>query len=139
MTDFPGREQYETDFIFLLAALTGLRLGYPAIMTEGSSPRRPFLASHPQGVTLSLKVSPNATKTRAQGLWQGKLRLRVQAPPVDGKANDAIRKWAASAFGLRRRAVTILSGDKSSEKLLLLEGADIEAVGAVLDGMIEDH
>lgn len=92
----------------------------------------PCLAVHPEGVTLSLKVSPNASRTMAGGLWQNKLRLRVQAPPVEGKANAAVVRWAAATFGVRTQDVELIQGTRSGEKVVLIRGiTEAEAKGAL--------
>ena len=78
------------------------------------------LAETPEGVKLRLRVTPNASKTEVKGLMQGNLRLKIQAPPVEGKANAAVKKWAAGAFGLRPAQVEIMSGDRGRDKILLL-------------------
>ena len=95
----------------------------------------PCVAAHSEGITLALKVSPNAARTGAHGLWQDRLRVRIKAPPVEGKANEALRKWVAGTFGLRRKDVEIISGEKASKKLLLLRGARHEAACKVLDSL----
>ncbi len=93
----------------------------------------PCIAEYPEGVILSLKVSPNASKTEACGLWQDRLRLRVQAPPVEGKANEAIKKWAGKVFGIRAGSVEMLRGERGSMKQVLLRGIDRGKVAEILD------
>jgi hypothetical protein len=93
----------------------------------------PCLSPHREGVALSLKVIPNASNTQAGGLWQQKLRLRVQAPPVEGKANAAVIQWAARTFGIRKAGVELIRGEKGSEKLLLIRGMSLEAATAALN------
>jgi uncharacterized protein (TIGR00251 family) len=66
-------------------------------------------------------VSPNAKRTAADGLHDGCLRVRLNAPPVDGKANDALRAWLARELGLPQRAVTLLRGESARRKTLHLE------------------
>jgi hypothetical protein len=90
------------------------------------------LAAHPEGVTLSLKVSPNASRTQAGGLWQNRLRLRVQAPPVEGKANAAVIRWAADTFGVRTQDVELIQGMRGGEKVLLIRGVTPAAAGLAL-------
>jgi len=90
------------------------------------------LGPHTEGVTLKLKVSPNASRTQPGGLWQDRLRLRVQAPPVEGKANAAIVQWAARTFGVRRRAIEILQGERGSEKVLLIGGLALKSAAETL-------
>lgn len=100
---------------------------------EGTGSNWPCLAAHPEGVVLRLKISPNASKTQAQGLWQDRLRLRVQAPAVEGKANSALRRWLAKAFGVRSSSVQILKGEKGTQKLALIEGIQVPEAQAILD------
>ena len=88
---------------------------------------------HPEGVVLKLKVVPGASRTGAQGLRQDRLRVRVQAPPVEGKANVAVRKWLARTFGVRPGAAAILSGERSSAKEVLLRGLSLNAAHEALD------
>ncbi len=90
--------------------------------------RHPTPAEHPwpclrvQGeqVVLDVSVSPNARKTELVGWHDGALRIRLQAPPVDGAANEALCKWLAKSMGLTTRQVTLLRGDTSRRKQLAL-------------------
>ena len=65
---------------------------------------------------LDVVVTPNAPRTRADGLHDGALRVRLNAPPVDGKANDALQAWLADELGLARRSVTLLRGQTARRK-----------------------
>jgi len=77
----------------------------------------------PQGdiCVLSVVVTPNAPRTRADGLHDGCLRVRLAAPPVDGKANDMLLHWLAQELGLPQRAVQLLRGDSARRKQLVIE------------------
>jgi uncharacterized protein len=91
------------------------------------------LTTHGQGVTLHLRVTPNASRTVAGGLKQDRLSLRIKAPPVEGKANEAVRRWAAGTFGLRLSQVQLLRGARSRQKDLLLAGLSLEEAARTLD------
>lgn len=65
---------------------------------------------------LDISVSPNAKRTAADGLHDGALRVRLAAPPVDGKANAQLLGWLADELGCPKRAVTLLRGDTSRRK-----------------------
>ncbi len=65
-------------------------------------------------------VTPNAPRTAADGLHDGCLRVRLAAPPVDGKANAALVAWLAEELGLPRRAVQVLRGDSARRKQLTI-------------------
>ena len=58
--------------------------------------------------------------------------IRLAAPPVDGAANDALIAFLATTFGVPRRAISILSGDRGRQKRVAIAGATAEAVAAAL-------
>jgi uncharacterized protein (TIGR00251 family) len=60
--------------------------------------------------------------------------VAVAAPAVDGKANEAVRRAVAEAFGVRTRDVTLVSGERSRDKVLEIDGADDARLAALLDG-----
>ena len=88
----------------------------PAAMTSGW----PCLSVSPAGCQLDVSVSPNAKRTAADGLHDGALRVRLAAPPVDGKANAQLLGWLADELGCAKRAVTLLRGDSSRRKQVLV-------------------
>lgn len=69
-----------------------------------------------QRVVLDISVSPNAKRTELVGLHDGALRVRLAAPPVDGAANDALRKWLASELGVPQNQVELLRGASGRRK-----------------------
>ena len=71
---------------------------------------------------LQIKAVPNASKDEIQG-WLGDcLKVRVQAPPNDGKANERLCAFIAEKLSLPKGAVTLLSGASSRQKRLGIEG-----------------
>ncbi|PLK50031.1 DUF167 domain-containing protein [Uliginosibacterium sp. TH139] len=78
--------------------------------------------------TLSLHVQPGAKRTAFAGLHGEALKVRLAAPPVEGKANACLQTFFAEALGLPKRAVTLLSGETSRQKVLRIEGADESAL-----------
>jgi uncharacterized protein len=91
-------------------------------MTAAPQPagRWPCLASREGLVVLDVVVSPNARRTRADGLHDGALRVRLVAPPVDGKANALLLAWLAAELGLSQRALSIVRGATSRRKAIAL-------------------
>ena len=75
------------------------------------------------GWVISVHAQPGAKKTAVAGLHGESLKVRVAAPPVEGKANDALTAFVAKALGLPRRAVSIVKGESSREKVLLVTEA----------------
>ncbi len=78
------------------------------------------------GVILLARVTPGARRAVVEGVMDTPdgpaLRLRVAAPPVDGAANEAVAVLLAKVLGVRRGAVTLLSGEASRRKRLHVAG-----------------
>ena len=82
----------------------------------------PGLRTDGDDLLLDCLVQPGA-RTSEVGGWHGdRLRIRIQAPPVDGKANDALVRFVAELTGLQRRAVVLERGDTDRRKTLRLRG-----------------
>ncbi len=70
---------------------------------------------------LSCHLQPKAKKDEITGLYGDSLKIRITAPPVDGKANVHLIKVMAKLFGVPKNAVTIVSGELSREKRLYIK------------------
>lgn len=72
-------------------------------------------------VTLAVRVLPNARRSGIEGLWNGShLKIALSAPPVDGKANEALIDFLSDFFDLRKSAITLLSGQTGRIKTISL-------------------
>jgi len=91
----------------------------------------PCLSAHGDTQWLAVSVQPNAKCTAADGLHDGALRVRLAAPPVDGKANQRLIEWLAGELGVPKRSVRLVRGETSRRKWLAID-APIERVGAWL-------
>lgn len=78
------------------------------------------LSARGDGVLLQLSVVPNAKRTEVDGLHDGALRVRLAAPPIDGRANDALVAWLAKSLGVPRRDVQVLRGESSRRKQVVI-------------------
>ena len=96
--------------------------------------RWPCLSLHDGVPWLALSVQPNARRTAVDGLHDGALRVRLAAPPVDGKANSALIAWMAEALGCPRRAVTLVRGQTGRSKSLAIDLPEVRVVDW-LDGL----
>ncbi|MBU3647121.1 MAG: DUF167 domain-containing protein [Limnohabitans sp.] len=74
-------------------------------------------------VVVDIHVIPNASRTQADGIHDGALRVRLHAPPVDGKANLALMAWVAETLGIPKRHVELLRGQTSKRKQLQVHAA----------------
>ena len=89
----------------------------------------PCLTLHGGTPWLAVSVSPNARRTQAEGLHDGALRVRLAAPPVDGKANELLLAWIAAELGLPRRAVHLVRGEASRRKWLAIDAPQAAVAG----------
>ncbi len=80
------------------------------------------------GVILRVHVVPRAARSEAAGLHGGALRVRLDAPPVEGAANAALIEFLAGRLGVPRRQVSIVGGLTSREKQVRVEGVEAGAV-----------
>jgi uncharacterized protein (TIGR00251 family) len=78
---------------------------------------------------IDVLVVPRAARVAVGPLVGDRLRVAVTAPPVDGAANAAVIDALAAAFGVRRRAIAIVRGERGRRKTVEIAGAD----GAVLE------
>jgi uncharacterized protein len=77
---------------------------------------------------LRIKAVPNARSDEVMG-WSGEdLRVKVRAPALDGRANDALCSFLADRLGLPHRAVRLVHGEKSRQKLVAIDGLGIDEV-----------
>lgn len=91
-----------------------------------------FCQTSQEGLTLHLQVSPKASKIGWEGLSEsGRLKLKISAPPVEGKANEAIVKWLSKEFKCPKSLIKLIRGDKSREKTFLLPRYDQEALNRI--------
>ncbi|MGL6222135.1 MAG: DUF167 domain-containing protein [Steroidobacteraceae bacterium] len=83
---------------------------------------------------VDVRVQPRASRTEFAGLFGTRLKVRLQAPPVDGRANAALLEFLASACDLPRSRVTLESGATGRDKRARLHGLD--ALPAALQSAI---
>ena len=82
--------------------------------------------------TLTLHVQPGAKKTEVAGVHGDALKIRLAAPPVDGKANAALIAFVADRLGLAKSAVSLKSGQTSRRKVLEVTAAPADTVERLL-------
>lgn len=71
---------------------------------------------------LSLHIQPNAARTEFVGLHGDAIKVRLHAPPVDGKANQELCRFLAEIFAVKRQSVILLSGETSRAKRVRITG-----------------
>jgi uncharacterized protein (TIGR00251 family) len=80
------------------------------------------------GVILAVRVVPRASRSELQGIHGDALKIRLQAPPVEGKANRELVEFIAEALGVSRSSIEILTGDTNRNKRVLVRGVSMQQV-----------
>lgn len=89
------------------------------------------LTQHAGAVTLDVLVQPRASRGKLGPVHDGRLKVSVTAPPVDGEANAAVIELFAKQLGIARGAIEVIAGASSRRKTLRITGvtaAQIEAL-----------
>ncbi|MBM9538168.1 DUF167 domain-containing protein [Desulfobulbus alkaliphilus] len=99
----------------------------------------PYVHSQPDGSLLvRLHVQPRAASNGLAGLRGDALRLRLTAPPVDGKANTAVIAMLAKILGLPKSAVSLKSGHQSRTKSVVVTGIDAHRLRAQVQAALKN-
>jgi uncharacterized protein (TIGR00251 family) len=79
-------------------------------------PERPWCRQDGEGWLLAIRVQPNASVSAVVGEYADQLKVRLAAPPVDGKANAELVRFLAKALGVPRASVSVARGQSSRSK-----------------------
>ena len=83
-----------------------------------------MIQSIPEGILVTVRVIPRAGRSGVAGTRDGALLVRLNAPPVDGAANAELVEVMADVLAVPKRAVTIVSGERSRTKRVRVTGID---------------
>jgi uncharacterized protein (TIGR00251 family) len=84
----------------------------------------------PSSCTISIKAIPGAAKNEVVGWAAGELKVRVCAPALEGRANEALCEFLADELAVPRRSVAVVRGLKSRHKIVRVLGLSQENLGA---------
>jgi hypothetical protein len=90
------------------------------------------LRDTPQGVTLRVRVQPRSSRNALGGEREGALLVRLTAPPVEGRANQALARLLADVLDIPPSAVRLVRGDSGRDKLVAIAGIDAATARARL-------
>lgn len=92
----------------------------------------PCLRETPEGVYLSVKLQPRASRTQLHGLHGSELKISVTAPPVDAAANLALIEFLAETLKVSRSSIQLVRGQTSRHKSIFIPGACAAAIARSL-------
>ncbi len=93
------------------------------------------LTESKEGVLVSVKVIPNASRNKVMYVKDGNLVVKVSSPPLDGKANKSLVQVLSSFFDVKKKDVLLLKGEKSRKKQVLIKGIDKEKASKAILSM----
>jgi uncharacterized protein len=82
-------------------------------------------------LSFRVRVQPRAGRNEIDGEWQGALRVRLNVPPIEGRANEALRRFLADCLNVPLAAVKIASGERSRLKRVEVAGARADQIRAI--------
>jgi uncharacterized protein len=88
----------------------------------------------PGGVSILVAASPRASRTEVTGIAEGRLRIRVAAPPVEGAANEELVRFLSRSLGVPQSAVSVTAGAGGRRKTVLVRGVPPAAAQSLLEG-----
>ena len=97
--------------------------GASVVQPHGDAAPWPCLSARDGFARLEVSAVPNASRTGACRLLGDALRVRLAAPPEDGRANELLMAWLASELGLPRRSIRLLRGASARRKTLAIDAA----------------
>jgi len=74
------------------------------------------------GIKISVKIIPNSSKCEIAGIIDNSLRIKLDVPPIEGKANEKCIKFLSKLLGVSKTSINIISGEKSKNKILYIKG-----------------
>lgn len=74
------------------------------------------------GISIKVSVIPNSSKSFVAGILDGVLKIKLNSPPIEGRANKEVIEFLSKLLGIPKTSITILKGDKNKLKTLLLKG-----------------
>lgn len=87
----------------------------------------------PGAVEFRVRVQPRSSREAIEGEWQGALKIRLTAPPVDDRANLACRRLLAGRLNIPLAAVRIVAGERSRNKRVRVRGTTARAVHKLIE------
>ncbi len=86
-----------------------------------------------QGAQFALRVQPRASRNAIAGVMGDAIKLVITAPPVDGKANQAVIEYLSDLFRVSKSSIVIVSGETGRNKVIAIRGVSAEQVRKVLN------
>lgn len=84
------------------------------------------------GVIIQFRVQPNSSKNLVVGKYGDRIKIKLQSPPVDGKANECLIDFLSDLFEVSKSKITLVRGETSREKAVHINGCTVDRAEIVL-------
>lgn len=91
-----------------------------------------FLSEDKNGVLIRCHAQPGSSKTEISGAYGDRIKIRLQAPPIEGKANKELVKFLAKTLKVPKSSLILLRGETSRQKDILCNAIDLETAKDIL-------
>lgn len=80
------------------------------------------ITKHSDGIKVNIKVIPNSSRCEIIGIDDNSIKIKLDVPPIEGKANEKCIKFLSKLLDVPKSSITIISGEKSKNKLVNIKG-----------------
>ncbi len=87
-----------------------------------------FVKKYKDGLLIKIHVQPKAKKDEIVGIQGDTLKVRIKAPPIKGKANEALQKFLSKLLKISKSSIEIVSGETSKQKSIYIKGRTLEDI-----------
>lgn len=91
-----------------------------------------FIKQNKRGITLSIVVTPRSASNSVAGTIDGRLKIKLTSPPVDGQANVGLINYLSKLLKIKKSSIEILKGETSKKKTVLIEGLGKEKLLSII-------
>jgi uncharacterized protein len=84
------------------------------------------------GVTIECRITPRASRNAIKGVKEGVLQVALNAPPLEGRANEALTEFISEKLRIPRSRISIIGGEHSRNKVMLIQGTNKDAIVTAL-------
>lgn len=95
------------------------------------------MSKSPNEVRISLRIQPGASRNEVAGLASGVWRLRIAAPPVEGKANKELTLYLSEVLNIAKSNIVIVKGERGRDKVIAVYGLTADEIGKRLSARIQ--
>jgi uncharacterized protein (TIGR00251 family) len=90
-----------------------------------------------KGAVLEIRLAPRSSRCEIAGIQDGSLKMKITAPPVEGKANEECIRFLSDLLRIRKSAISIIAGEKSKNKTVLVTGMTAQEIEKILRPLLD--